>query len=233
MQTVNQNYLDYIEATKGMSKADIIKLLIELIGKNNNDFYIYFGSYYQFTKNKGKFIKEPLLWKVLNYKTIKEDGFLLLLSKYLIDTLHFSYESNIYRTSTIREDLNNYFYNKVFTKIDKKKIIPTIIDDYTDNVFLLAREDYENPNYFTDDNSRKASCTDYAIFLRGYQSKTTHAGTYWTRSSGPSKSSKGVVIINHKGRITSWSPHHKCPGWHHSFSPMAYETVRPAIRIGL
>ncbi|MCF7930480.1 MAG: DUF6273 domain-containing protein [Acholeplasmataceae bacterium] len=233
MQTINQNYLDYIEATKGMSKADIIKLLIDLIEKSNNEFYIYFGSYYQFTKSEGKFIKEPLLWKVLNYETIKDDGFLLLLSKYLIDTLHFSYENNNYRTSTIREDLNNYFYNKAFTKIDKKKIISTIIEDYTDNVFLLAKEDYENPNYFIDDNSRKASCTDYAIALMGYQSKTTLSGTYWTRSSRASKSSKAVVIINHYGKITSWRPYHTCPGWHHSFSAMAYETVRPAIRIRL
>lgn len=232
MDTTKQNYVYYYEATKGMCKADKISFLIDCIGKYKNNFYIYCGSYYQYTKDvKGDFIKEPLLWKVLNYKTIKDDGFLLLLSKYLHDPVHFSYENNKYKTSAIRQELNNHFYNEAFTRSDKKKIIPTIIEDFTDNVSLLAREDYENPNYFINDNSRKANCTDYAISLRGYQSKTTHAGAYWTRSSGSSKSSRSVVIINHYGRITSWSSYHTCPGWHHGFSAMPYETVRPAIRI--
>jgi hypothetical protein len=232
METNNQNCLNYIEATKGMLKAERISFLIDLIEKNNHDFYVYFGSYYQFSVNKkGGFIKEPLLWKVMNHKTIKDDRYLLLLSKYLVDTLHFSYESNEYRTSTIRQALNESFYDVAFTKRHKKKIIPITIDDYTDNVFLLSKEDYENPDYFIDDDSRKASCTDYSIAFGGYQSKTTRAGTYWTRSKGASKTSKGVVIVNHYGRITSWRPYHKCPGWHRSFSSMAYETVRPAIRI--
>ena len=38
MRSINQNYLDYMEATKGMSKADIIKLLIDLIEINKKQF---------------------------------------------------------------------------------------------------------------------------------------------------------------------------------------------------
>jgi len=232
--SMNQDYVDILSNIKGMSKEDKIKCIDFLFDSYNSNLNVSFGKYFQFAQNeKGHYIKEPILWKILNNTTYKDDGYLLLLSKYLIETYHFSYHNNKYKTSDIRKFLNEEFFHLAFTKVEKNKIAPITIEDEKDSVFLLSKEDYENPNYFTDDNSRKASCTDYAISLRGYQSKTTQSGTYWTRSSGSSKSSKGVVIINHKGRITSWRPYHTCPGWHHSFSSMAYETVRPAIIIGL
>jgi hypothetical protein len=232
MLSTNQNYLDYMKATKGMKKNDRVNFISTFIEENINDCHIYFGSYFQFTKdNKDDYILEPILWRVLNYKTVKENGYLLLLSKYLLDTHHFNYGGNNYKTSDIRKELNGYFYNHAFTKNEQKKIIPMIIEDYVDNVFLLAKEDYENPIYFIDDDSRKASCTDFTLWTRGYQSKITHAGTYWTRSVGRGKYPKGVTIINHYGSISSWTSYHRCPGWHRGFAPMPYETIRPAIKI--
>jgi hypothetical protein len=98
-------------------------------------------------------------------------------------------------------------------------------------VFLLAKEDYLNPLFFSNNDSRKARCTDYAIYLRGYHNKETYTGAYWTRTQDEVKSSKKVVIVNTDGSISSGNPFHKCRGWYHSFSSRVHETVRPAIRI--
>lgn len=232
--SMDLDYVDLLSNLKGMTKENRIKYIDFLFESFNNNLHVSFGKYFQFAKSeKGKYIKEPILWKVLNIATYKDDGYLLLLSKYLIDTHHFSYENNKYKTSDIRKFLNEEFYQVVFTKAEKNKIVPIMIEDEQDSVFLLSKEDYENPSYFKGNYDRLASCTDYTLYRRGYQSNYTKSGTYWTRSKNPSKTSKGVMIINHYGEIKSWSPYHRCPGWHHSFSPMNYETVRPAIKIKL
>lgn len=232
--SMNKEYVDIISNLKGISKKEKIKYIDFLFECYNGKLCVSFGKYYQFAKNnKNQYIKEPILWQVLNNETYRDDGYLLLLSKYLIETYHFSYYSNQYKTSDIRKFLNEDFFHLAFTKVEQNMIVPIMIEDEKDSIFLLSKEDYENPKYFSDDNDRLASCTYYTLYRRGYQSTYTKSGTYWTRTSNPSKTAKGVMIINHYGKITSWSPYHKCPGWHHSFSAMNYETVRPSIRIRL
>lgn len=230
MQTSQPVYLDYLQSTTGMLKSQRIQFLKDSINTCEHDFYIYFGSYWQFQKNDaGYFIKEPLLWRVLNKQTFDKDGCLLLLTKYLIEQEYFSYNGNEYKDSHIREELNGSFYQNAFSKKEQKHIIPTVIDDYADNVCLLAYEDYTNPTYFKDTESRKASCTEYTSpYRKGYLNKKTKTGTYWTRSKG---SLTGVLRVDSDGYFSSWRPYHKCPGWHHSFAPMPYETVRPSIKI--
>jgi hypothetical protein len=75
---------------------------------------------------KGDFIKEPISWKVLNHRTFKEDNYLLLLSDHLLDICPFSFSSNCYETSIVREGLNDDFYNLAFTKKEQKRIAPII-----------------------------------------------------------------------------------------------------------
>jgi hypothetical protein len=230
--TSSQGHTKYLDVTKGMRKSDRMAFLMESISSSENDFHVHFGSYYQFVKNKkGDFIKEPISWKVMNHRTFKEDNYLLLLSEHLLDSCPFSFEGNCYETSIVREDLNDYFHNLAFTKKEQKRMVPIVIDNHEDRVFLLSREDYMNPDYFTDDMSRRTGCTDYARKNGGFHCKRTQSGTYWTRSRGPGKSPTSVTIINHNGAVTSWYCYHRCRGWYHSFCHMAYETIRPAIRI--
>jgi hypothetical protein len=231
MENTDQSNVDYLKETEGMLKKDRITYLTNLFQQNNNDVYISFGSYNQFSKDAdGNFLLEPLLWRILNTSSFKKDGYLILITKYLIDCHYFG-PFNLYKTSPIRQFLNSYLYEDVFSKREKKRIIPTLIGDDLDNVFLLAKEDYLNPLFFSNNDSRKTRCTDYAIYLRGYHNKETYTGTYWTRSQDEEKSSNKVIIVNTDGSIGGGKPFHKCPGWHHSFSSMPCETVRPAIRI--
>ncbi|MCK9218245.1 MAG: DUF6273 domain-containing protein [Firmicutes bacterium] len=223
--------IDYESETKGMRKEERISYLSSLFKESTSELYLSFGSYYQSKKNKSnEFIKEPIIWKILNFNTFQTDNYIFLLSKYLLDSHHFSFESNEYKTSDVRKFVNDHFYNNAFNKGEKKRINLTNIDDYSDYVFLLSKEDYETPQYFINDDSRKASCTDFALYNRGYQSSVAKAGVYWTRSKGK-KNLRSVTIIEQYGRITSWTSYHVCPGWHGGFCSMPYETIRPAIRI--
>jgi hypothetical protein len=214
-----------------MRKKDRIDYLNDKIVESKDGIYLYFGTYQQFEIGKnGHYVMEPILWKLVNVTSFKTDGFLLLITKYLIDCKHFGYRCN-YETSFIREYLNTVFYDIAFTKREKGKILPTIVDGLEDNVFLLSKEDFANPLFFVNDESRKASCTDVAVLLGGCQDNETNSGMYWTRSIILEGKSEYVIAIDHDGSFTNRKPYRKCPGWHHSFSSLPYETVRPAIRI--
>ena len=146
------------------------------------------------------FIYEPLKWKVLDTKT----G--LVLSESIIDTQAYSntvyYSSgqyynnsacsvyaNNYAKSSIRQWLNNDFYNTAFSAAEQTDIISTLVDntafrwadgssydesafsiydstDTTDKIFLLSFDEANNPEYdFT--KERYDYNTDQALLCEG------------------------------------------------------------------
>ena len=128
---------------------------------------------------------EPLKWRVLD----PSDG--LLLCEYIIDSQ--AYNETTYFTgtdylntisgscyacewegSTLRQWLNDDFFNTAFDATEQASIAPSQIIDYslggaydgsltTDNVFLLKHKDLENAEYALDiDENRLTKGTDYA-----------------------------------------------------------------------
>ncbi len=153
---------------------------------------------------------EPIKWRVLE----EVDGTYTLLSEYIIDQQVFYISSstrtidgktiypNNYEHSTIREWLNNDFYNQAFSTPEKDGILTTLVDNSAsttesstnpyfsnntmDKVYLLSYQEAISSTYGFDTNStRIAITTDYArargasrSSLSGYYGN----GYWWLRS---------------------------------------------------
>ena len=124
---------------------------------------IKFGRYYQ---DKSGLKKTPIDWIVLE----KREDRVLLLSKYILDSkpiktytkeeleLYRDHEIYTWEDSTLREWLNNEFYNIVFNSKEKKKVLEVELENENeksstiDKVFLLSerefREYFENGMYY-------------------------------------------------------------------------------------
>ena len=78
----------------------------------------------------------PIEWFILN----QEGGTALLLSKYILDLkkYHSEFEDVTWDKCSIREWLNNTFYNKAFYKKEKEAIQTTLIET-EDNYFVYIR----------------------------------------------------------------------------------------------
>lgn len=139
------------------------------------------------------FIYEPIKWQVLDYSS----G--LVISNMLIDSQAYSntiYSGNYndsdninyacdYYTSSIREWLNNDFYNTAFSTSDKYNIKTTTLNNNArsskynskeseDNIFLLSWDESQNSSYgFSSNGARSTTGTDYAK-CQGLKNK------YWT-----------------------------------------------------
>jgi len=152
---------------------------------------------------------EPIKWRILDVTT----G--LVMSENILDAQAYSNTAysagsdfyndlsnknyaNDYKTSSIRQWLNNDFYNTAFSSSENENIELTKLDnsafeDYSkydsettyDNIFLLSHYDIRNKNYgflkdyFYSDNSRVAQESDYS------QCQGGGAYNYWyLRSAG-------------------------------------------------
>src|SRR5690554_1014047 len=123
---------------------------------------------------------EPIKWRVLE----EADGTYTLLSEYIIDKQVFYASSdnrtigdqtiyaNNYEHSTIREWLNNAFYNKAFSTLEKVSILTTLVDNSA-----LTTEALPNP-FFSNNTMDKVYLPSYgeASSYR-YFSKTYGSGT--------------------------------------------------------
>ena len=135
---------------------------------------IFFGQFPQSVKNDNAL--EPIKWRILS----NDGNEMLLLSDKMIATRQYNtdwrgYEdlSRNWADSTLRNWLNNDFYNKAFMQGEGKETINgkvIVNNDGTssyDKIFLLSHADMRNTSYgFTDsddaDSSRAASGTNYA-----------------------------------------------------------------------
>lgn len=159
---------------------------------------ISFGQYEQDGNQKNG--PENIEWMVLDVQGNRA----LLLSHYALDAQPYNidYEAVTWETSTIRNWLNNAFFNNAFTIEEQNSILLTTVDNSAlqgnkrwsdqeqnntkDNVFLLSYE--ETDQYFDNAESRLCIPTNYAISM-GAEIKTLVYGTpdtgwWWLRSPG-------------------------------------------------
>lgn len=151
---------------------------------------VFFGTYEQ--DNNASNGKEDIEWLVLE----KKDNLLLVVSQYGLDsqTYNTGKEGAIWEACTLRQWLNNKFFNSAFSD-DEKAMIPEVtvlvdenpnydidIDtDTQDRVFLLSI--FEVYMYFHSDNERECKPTKYALSkdVRVYDSGNC---AWWLRTPG-------------------------------------------------
>ncbi|MDR2828828.1 MAG: DUF6273 domain-containing protein [Acholeplasmatales bacterium] len=148
--------------------------------------------------NKGQsyyFKVEPIKWRIISSSSSSYQ----LLSEYLLFSDSYSSTPASYSESSIRQYLNDTFYNSVFTEDEKAYINLTTLEDTatSDYVYLLSNKDYTNKKYgFTTSNAstntRYSISTDYARASGAYLNfDETYNGTgnYWCRQSGTTQPS--------------------------------------------
>lgn len=148
------------------------------------------------TSNIYWFKYEPISWTILN----EDNGTALVLCDMIIDSQQFDYEkrsqSNNYEESTIRDWLNDNFYNTAFDQLQKGIILTTAVDnsvestgessnkyacdDTQDKVFLLSYK--ELTTYLTTEESRMRKTTDYTKSQGSYVNTSSSNGYWWLRS---------------------------------------------------
>ena len=189
----------------------------------------------KFGKNKGKDIE----WLIIDEN--KEEY--LLLSKYILDARAYNVEDVDvdWEKSTLREYLNNEFYNIAFSNAEKKKIISDRLNnnvkkdvglveksDTEDKVYLLSIADVEKYFYKTDGDNKfiKSLATkkqdDIDINIKVNENKNAWYfgnSAFWLRSEG--LYSDDAAFVNYNGNVST-------NGINVAYAEMG---VRPVIRI--
>lgn len=162
--------------------------------------YVRFGTYEQDGDLENG--AEPIIWIVLEEK----DGKLLLISTYILDYQDFN-DTTIARgisweNCSLREWLNNDFYNSAFSETEKQMILTTEVQDYNsdnvpcgttaDKVFLLNKD--QAFSYFSNDEDRATRSTAYARSQKSYVTNS-----YWLINSYDS-TDLYKYLINSEGR---------------------------------
>lgn len=163
---------------------------------------IKFGTYEQ--DNNSSNGKEDILWRVLAI----ENGKALVISEYCLDvslyniTVDTWYVAVTWEICSLRNWLNNDFYNTAFTSNERSRIATTTIinadtkgeysalksgvfitpggNNTQDKVFILSID--EANKYFKSDSERVAKNTDFAVAKGIY--KSNKSGFWWLRSPG-------------------------------------------------
>lgn len=178
---------------------------------------IVFGKYKQSNTSS----KEPISW----YVVATEGDKCLLVSKDILDYQPFNdtltAQSTTWEESTLREWLNETFYEEAFSTEEQRSIRTTTVQDYEadgklggktkDKVFLLNYE--EAWKYFPTDADRQAELTVY-----GQAQKKISGNSWWLINSYSNGLHK--YVVNEEGL--------------HENSPRVNESegVRPAIWVG-
>ena len=173
--------------------------------------FVKFGRYPQESGNE----PQPVEWQVLS----KENGQMLVISRYGLDSRRFDGSSNNWGNSKIRKWLNGEFYNGSFFYEEKARIKSF----NQDNVFLLSKEEAEK--YFADDDARKCKPTSYAKVKGAWTGFIkliwdNGCGDWWLRSPGPNN--KSICYVCNFGYV--------CDG---SYVSNDNGSVRPALWIDL
>ena len=160
---------------------------------------VFFGTYPQSSTNYD--IVEPIKWRILSNSGEE----MLLVTDKVIDGKEYNDPNPLHdatwEQATIRQWLNNDFYNKAFPTLDEKtnilekEIVTTGHRNgpvtTKDKVFLLSRDDMLNESYgFVDNESRKATRSIYARSLLGAQKY------YWLRTHGDRDYAVGLYVTD-------------------------------------
>lgn len=135
----------------------------------------------------------------------------LLTTKYVLEVKRFSNDSDIgsYVDSSLREWLNNEFFNIAFDRAEKDIIVATTFtredghieksgshnSKFVDRVFVLNKD--EAKKYFKTNEDRKCYPTEYAKMLGAI--KNNGASSYWLRT--PTKSKFYEIYVTSNGMI--------------------------------
>lgn len=150
--------------------------------------HITFGRYRQGSGGQ----MQDIEWRVLEVK----NGEALIISEKLLD--YVSYNDTLtdvtWRNCSLRQWMNNYFYNLAFSSNEQAQIANHYIDNWDnpnfgtdgggsteDKVFALSID--EAQKYFATDRERKAYTTDCA-HNKGYDSDDNRTNWWWLRSPG-------------------------------------------------
>lgn len=129
-------YVHQVESVEENSQIVEQESIIEeeIIMPNVGD-YILFGTYEQDDLYDNG--TEPIEWKVLDV----QDGKVLLISKYVLDAkpFHEYDEYTLWEECTLRQWLNNDFYNVAFSDADKLQIVETTLQN-PDNTYRGVAE---------------------------------------------------------------------------------------------
>ena len=256
-QMTSGDYMKYADVTYKGEKYRAVKFTEyrpSYTGHDNDDgTYQDDNGYYTNTVYWFKF--EPLMWRVLD----PDEGFMMCESiidsqpynntiyyyggKYYQDTSCTNY-ANDYATSSIRDWLNDDFYNTAFTSKEKEKIqeseqdnscwsssYPEYDSDTTyDKIFLLSYDEVKNSEYgFSEspnnnDTARRAQGTDYAkaqgLRVNNYSGSEYHGNSWWWL------------------RSPNYGSHSACGVYYDGYSNNIYDDVsdasngvRPALKL--
>ena len=158
---------------------------------------------------------DPIEWIVLE----EEDGKAMLISRYLLDMRVFHPYGNrmTWETSALREWLNHDFLNAAFSAEEQAAILLTDVDnseaqanpDYSnvksgndtqDYIYLLSYHEAVDL-YFTADEDRVCSITDYALIRGAYAYGDAGAGWWWLRT--PGRYSDEAMVTGREGDVRS------------------------------
>ena len=171
--------------------------------------YIKFGS---FEQGNGK---ESVEWRILD----KQDGKILVISKYILDYRQYHTEEKAldWEDCALRAWLNDDFLNSAFSDEEKAMIASTFTESFAyDKVFLLSAEEAED--YLHSDWERTCTPTEYAD--SHCNGRNLDSREWWLRSDTKGYFSFVRDYVDKNGEI--WA--------HHAEDPSG---VRPAMWIDL
>ena len=175
---------------------------------------LYFGNYYQ-TDTNGDGVADtndemtPIRWRIL----WKEGDMAYVIADQVLDCKKFNEtkETVTWENSSIREWLNDDFYEIAFSETEQSAIISDNI--INDNIFLLSIDDVRNTDYGFDskistmDEARIATATEYAkehgALDSYYEDKNYMYCDWWLRSLGDTliNGKCGATIVWDDGTI--------------------------------
>lgn len=199
---------------------------------------MWFGNYPQSSDGNGGFKTEPIKWRVLSVEG--NDAFLLAEKNLDVEPYNEENTDVTWENCTLRNWLNDDFYNSAFNSKEKQTIILTdVINDDNfdcgteggnhteDNIFLLSlgevtNEDYGFPNSFLDsekDKTRRSTYTDY-VEQQAERKDTLE----WWRLRSPGYYQNCSADVSHSGAVMYGSGVSVDYAWY---------AVRPALHIDL
>lgn len=162
---------------------------------------------------------EPIEWYVLYVDDDEEQA--LLISKYILfcGTYNDSWASKTWDECSLREWMNDVFYESAFSEDEQEAIKTTIVtkeknpvyrtsagEDTEDNVFILSIG--EAKKFLKDEKLLKGIPTEYAA-ANGVRVSKDGTGWYWLRNPGKDRTMaayvKTEVKINYKGVSLNYS----------------------------
>ena len=143
-----------------------------------------FGRYYQNANSKELL---PVEWLVLE----ENESRILLMTKKCVDEIPYNgrRENVTWENCSLRQWLNNEFFNTAFTDEEKASIIPAVLSD---KVFALSRE--EVLRYLPDETDRQCVPTEHSL-NRGTYVNGSGLCAWWTRDED--KNSQAVYLSSY------------------------------------